>query len=80
MDLGIPIPTIDAAVSMREISGLKDLRLQAKIKYGSTEPSLDLSVEDLEDTLYFAFIMSYAQGMHMLYHASHEYGYELDLR
>ena len=32
------IPIIDAAVSMREISGLKDLRLQAKIKYGSTEP------------------------------------------
>ena len=33
MDLGIPIPTIDMAVSMREISALKDQRIQADKLY-----------------------------------------------
>lgn len=79
MDLGIPIPTIDAAVSMREISSLKDVRIQAEKAYMMNESEVSISIEDLEVTLYFSFIMSYAQGMHMLYHASKEYGYDLDL-
>ncbi len=29
MDLGIPIPTVDAAVTMRAISALKDQRVDA---------------------------------------------------
>ncbi len=79
MDLGIPIPTIDAAVSMREISGLKDLRVKADNQYNLTASKLDVTIADLETTLFFAFIMSYAQGMHMLFHASKEYEYNLDL-
>ena len=80
MDLGIPIPTIDAAVSMREISGLKDLRKIVDAKYNAEKRSnLDVTVEDLEALLYFSFIMSYAQGMHMLFNASREYKYDLDL-
>jgi 6-phosphogluconate dehydrogenase len=82
MDLGIPIPTIDIAVNMREISALKDMRVKASHLY--TKPAAEHtspeSLENLsEEALYFAFIITYAQGMHQLADASREYGYELDL-
>ncbi len=35
MDLGVPIPTIDSAVSMRQISAQKETRMLAAQKYGS---------------------------------------------
>jgi len=82
MDLGIPVPTIDIAVSMREISALKAERTQADALYDRPKPEqvakADL-IEKAEKALYFAFIMAYAQGMHQLADASNEYGYELDL-
>ena len=82
MDLGIPVPTIDIAVSMREISALKDERKKADELYNRPTPDeLNKSelVNDCEKALYFAFIIAYAQGMHQLADASKEYGYELDL-
>ncbi len=82
MDLGIPIPTIDIAVSMRELSALKEERLKADALY--ERPSITATdkteLESLaEAALYFAFIMSYAQGLHQLADASKEYEYHLDL-
>ncbi len=82
MDLGIPVPTIDIAVSMREISALKDERIKADELYDRPKPaSFDKSdlIAKAEQALYFAFITSYAQGMHQLSDASKEYGYDLDL-
>ena len=38
MDLGVPIPTIDSAVSMRQISAQKEVRLLIAEKYGSQFP------------------------------------------
>ncbi len=82
MDLGIPVPTIDVAVSMREISALKDERIKADELYGRPTPA-DVDKADFigkaEQALYFAFIITYAQGMHQLADASKEYGYELEL-
>jgi 6-phosphogluconate dehydrogenase len=82
MDLGIPVPTIDIAVSMREISALKNERIKADELYDRPTPVL-LDKSDLiakaEQALYFAFITAYAQGMHQLSDASKEYGYDLDL-
>lgn len=39
MDCGVPIPTIDAAVSMRQISAQKETRLLIAKKYGSLPPA-----------------------------------------
>ncbi|MBC7901268.1 MAG: NADP-dependent phosphogluconate dehydrogenase [Saprospiraceae bacterium] len=39
MDLGVPIPTIDSAVSMRQISAQKETRLLIAEKYGAKAPS-----------------------------------------
>jgi 6-phosphogluconate dehydrogenase len=82
MDLGIPIPTIDIAVSMREISALKAERVQADALYDRPKPAeieQESLIEKAEQALYFSFIMAYAQGMHQLADASKTYGYDLNL-
>ncbi|WP_422079684.1 NADP-dependent phosphogluconate dehydrogenase [Ulvibacterium sp.] len=82
MDLGIPVPSIDIAVSMREISALKDERIQADVLYDRpTVQKMDKAgLERMaEEALYFSFIVTYAQGLHQLADASREYGYDLDI-
>ncbi len=41
MDFGVPIPTIDSAVSMRQISAQKDVRMLIAQKYGSQLQRVD---------------------------------------
>ncbi len=82
MDLGIPVPSIDIAVSMREISALKDERIAAdKIYDRPVVASMDkVKLEKMaEGALYFSFIVTYAQGLHQLADASKEYDYQLDI-
>ncbi|MGB5941679.1 MAG: NADP-dependent phosphogluconate dehydrogenase [Leeuwenhoekiella sp.] len=82
MDLGIPIPSIDIAVSMREISALKDERVTADEIYDRPDPTgidKEFLIEEAEKALYFGFIVTYAQGLHQLAEASKEYGYNLDI-
>ena len=82
MDLGVPVPTIDMAVSLRELSALKTERLQAESLYG-TANKLDGDkaelLEAVEQALYFSFIVTYAQGMAQLTDASKEYNYGVNL-
>ncbi|MGB6152507.1 MAG: NADP-dependent phosphogluconate dehydrogenase [Pricia sp.] len=82
MDLGIPVPSIDIAVNMREISALKGERTEADKLYGRPEvEKMDKTkLEKMaEEALYFSFIVTYAQGLHVLAEASKEYDYKLDL-
>lgn len=82
MDLGIPVPSIDIAVSMREISALKEERVKADALYDRPEVETidkDKLVKLSEEALYFSFIITYTQGLHQLADASKEYGYDLDL-
>lgn len=82
MDLGIPVPSIDVAVSMREISALKDERIKADALYNRPVVIyMDKAklAELSEKALYFSFIITYAQGLHQLADASKEYGYNLDI-
>lgn len=83
MDLGIPIPTIDAAVTMRGISALKQEREQAADHYNFKEADLSVEkgtiVSEVEQALYFAFILTYAQGLSLLDDASKDHDYGLDM-
>lgn len=84
MDLHLPTPVIDIAVSMRDLSSLKDLRIQAsKVYPDSTENQYNTNegeyCDQLEEAFYFAMVSAYAQGMHMLYQANKEFKYELNL-
>ena len=85
MDLGIPVPTIDAAVTMRGISALKMEREQLAPHYTrAVEQAPYVNQEQLVnqvgEALHFAFLITYAQGMHLLSEASKEYGFGLDLQ
>jgi 6-phosphogluconate dehydrogenase len=83
LDLGAPIPTINAAVESRIISAYKDERVAAsRTLSGPTirfEGDRDALIEDGQRALFAAKICSYAQGMALLETASREYGYALDL-
>ncbi|MCG8321203.1 MAG: NADP-dependent phosphogluconate dehydrogenase [Cytophagales bacterium] len=82
MDLGIPVPTIDAAVTMRGISALKDERVKASKMFNQSNVVSTVREEwvtMLEDALYTAFIVTYAQGLAQLSAASIEYSYQLSI-
>jgi 6-phosphogluconate dehydrogenase len=84
MDLELPVTIIDTAVSMRDLSKYKTLRAEISAKFGNDAVSPmpgspDEMISALEQAFYFAMVMSYSQGMHMLAKASAEYKYELDL-
>jgi 6-phosphogluconate dehydrogenase len=83
MDLELPIPTIDEAVSTRDLSKFKQLRiaLDAALPHPAAEINNPQEFEaQLEAALYFAMITCYAQGFHLLNQASIEYKYELNLQ
>jgi len=83
-DLELPIPTIDIAVAMRDLSKYKSLRTEAANAYRSdsnnfTEKNQEEFLEELEDAFYFSMILIYGQGMHLLSKASVAYDYKLQL-
>jgi 6-phosphogluconate dehydrogenase len=84
LDLGAPIPTINAAVESRILSALKPQRVVAsRILRGpacSFNGDRQRMIKAVEDTLYASKITSYAQGMALMQMASAEYKYDLCLR
>lgn len=83
LDLPMPIPTIDAAVTMRNLSSLVDERKEASELYRTSFKKIEMEKEAfvklLHDALYFATIISYAQGLAMLTTASSELKMEIPL-
>ncbi|RDC57717.1 NADP-dependent phosphogluconate dehydrogenase [Pedobacter chinensis] len=80
MELQLPIPTINEAVSNRDLSKFKKLRVSLEEAFGKKENQIDVSIDDLENAFYFSMISAYAQGMHLLVQASKEYQYDLQLQ
>ena len=76
MDLPVPIPTIDMAVAMRDMSVYKSDRVLAAGIYKTvTKPfggDRQKNISVVKDALYSAIIISYAQGLAMLQKASTE--------
>lgn len=83
LNLPMPIPTIDAAVMMRNLSSLIDERKEAATLYETTLQKIEIPKEEfvqlLKDAFYFATVISYAQGLAMLTKASHELNMEIPL-
>jgi len=83
MDLAMPIPTIDMAVAMRDISVYKDERIAAAELYGGNSkranPDKEKFILQLHDALYFATIICYAQGFALLHKASKELDMDVPL-
>jgi 6-phosphogluconate dehydrogenase len=84
-DLGAPTHTINAAVSSRIISSMKEQRNEAshvlkgpEVRF--TEDEQGQLIEAVEHALYASKIISYAQGFGLLNLAAAEYAYALDMR
>ncbi|MEO6583039.1 MAG: NADP-dependent phosphogluconate dehydrogenase, partial [Ferruginibacter sp.] len=83
MDTQQAIPTIDAAVSQRALSSMKEQRIRAEkmamASTGAFTGNVSDYINQLEDALYFAVINAYAQGLAMLGHASTIYKYNINI-
>lgn len=85
MDLGVPIPTIDSAVSMRQISARKTERVAAAEQLGLVqsvqvdETLAPDAIGFIANGLHLAFVTAYAQGLSVLAAASAEKQYNLNL-
>ena len=81
MALHVPVPVIDAAVAMRDLSGFESERqAAARLLAG---PTMTIAVDrpaflaQLHNALYTAMLITYAQGMRQLRGASQAYSYAL---
>ena len=83
MELQVPVPTIDLAVSMRDMSVLEKQRELAGAVYQRPVPSFNRSresfLDQLRHALHAGMITAYAQGFAVLAEASSRYEYQLDL-
>jgi 6-phosphogluconate dehydrogenase len=83
MELQVPIPTIDLAVAMRDLSVFEKEREQAGAIYQQSirrfTGDRNTFLAQLCRALYAAVIITYAQGLALLAVASDKYKYHLDL-
>jgi len=89
MRLQVPIPVIDMAVMMRDLSGGKaerELLASELVAGGNPAPPLVVALEDireqidaLENALFSAMLLTYTQGLALLHKASTAHGYDLNL-
>jgi len=84
LDLGVPIPTIDAAIVARVLSSQKAARVEASKRIsaratGKFDPFSDKLKGYIHDALYASKICSYAQGMNLIKAGSDEFKWSINL-
>lgn len=83
LELGVPIPTIYAAVNARVMSAYKDERVAASkvitAPTGKYQGDKQQFIDQVRDALYCSKMCSYAQGMALLSKASKELNFNLNL-
>jgi 6-phosphogluconate dehydrogenase len=83
MELQVPIPTIDMAVTLRNLSSLKNQRKKIgallQRPKGRFEGDRDALLMQLHRALYVGLILVYAQGLSLLSVASEKYEYNFNL-
>jgi len=93
LSLGVPVPSIQAALDARGLSSIKEERVAASSIFECLElgarPSaassgvlaekLEEWIGEIHDGLYAAKICAYAQGLDLIAKASAEYGWDINL-
>lgn len=83
MELGVPIPTIDMAVTMRNISALKEERVKAADLYQRQFKTIEVPKEpfinQVHDALFAGILICYVQGLAMLRRASKDLDMDIPL-
>ncbi len=84
LNIAVPIPSIDSAVTMRNISSLKTQRIEAAKLYSKqvAPQTTDKQawINNVHDALLFGILMSYTQGLAMLQVASKELNMDIPIR
>jgi 6-phosphogluconate dehydrogenase len=83
-ELAVPIPTIDAALTARLISAMKEERVLASEhlpgpKIADLRKDKDKLLPALADAMFASKICSYAQGMALIRAGSNEFNWNIDL-
>lgn len=79
LNLGAPIPVIEAAVMARNVSSRRGERAAGEALYGPAPTRAEVSLQDLEQALIAGKILCYAQGFAMMTAAAGEFGWALDM-
>lgn len=85
LDLGVPVPTIDAALTGRVLSSMKDERVAASKVFSKVADEVNGNdknpdlLDHLEKALYGSKICSYAQGMALIKAGSDHYNWGVDM-
>jgi len=84
LDLGVPIPTISAALDARSLSAMKDGLMVASALYRTSPARYNGErtefITAIEHALYASKICSYAQGMSLIAAGAREWNWKIDLR
>ena len=85
LELGVPIPTIAAAIDARSLSSLKDERVRASASLASSARGhlageRQELVAAIHDALHGTMVVAYAQGMSLLLAASAQFNWQVDPR
>ncbi|ORM39852.1 putative 6-phosphogluconate dehydrogenase [Babesia sp. Xinjiang] len=78
LDLGVPVPTITAAVEMRHASNAH--RSTQIIPNRQVKEGHNISEGDLQRTLHVCMVICFAQGLSLLMEASNRFDWKLDLQ
>ncbi|HLN96853.1 MAG TPA: NADP-dependent phosphogluconate dehydrogenase [Pyrinomonadaceae bacterium] len=83
LDLGVIVPTIDAAIDTRTLSGRKDERVEASKQISGPRQSYNgdkkAMIDAIHDALYASKICSYAQGMNLIRAGSEKWNWNINL-
>lgn len=93
MELQIPVPTIDMAVAMRDLSAFKEERIKISAMFNGKNKQFPAKMSGktgvseqekmtgyLKDALYCSVLLSYSQGFSLLGAASAKFKYQLSLQ
>jgi 6-phosphogluconate dehydrogenase len=85
LDLGVPVPTIAAAIDARALSSMKAEReVASQLIFSSVQSTYTGDkremIQAVHDALYASKICSYAQGMNLIRAGSQEWQWEINLR
>jgi 6-phosphogluconate dehydrogenase len=79
--LGVPVPTLTAALFARYSSSFLHLRENLHSKYPKNESQLPTPhIPELEQSLLFARIINHCQGLNLIREASMKYGWNINLK
>ncbi|HMP99610.1 MAG TPA: NAD(P)-binding domain-containing protein, partial [Cyclobacteriaceae bacterium] len=80
LELGVPTPSLHAAISQRMLSAQKNIRTTLSVKQSKQKLAAPFSDTDaLLSSMIFTRLVAMAEGMHLLEAASKKYDWQIDL-